>query len=304
MTLFIKTFRDLLKWKSLTISLIIMAILPTILGFVLKYEIYGRGLSYKSQLDFTVGIYYILVFMWVLGIPFLIMTTSKGIGVLANDITDGTLALLVSMRISRYQIILYKWLAYYLVIIILGIIGIYENLAILTFISDMDTNIQNQLMQSIPNLIQYLLLMGFIFSNIALLLSLLMKSKIIATVSTTFLIIFIFLIIPLFKTFLMSYYEDYYLYYFDINYQFSSIYYYFIGKSNVEFTPVIQMIIGTFLGIFDTTKIMDPDLSFPLLKSAEPLKYISVKNIMYFWSGLGLVSMITSIVILTKRDIT
>ena len=40
MALLINTFRNLMKWKSTLIYLIIISIVPTILGFVFKYEIY------------------------------------------------------------------------------------------------------------------------------------------------------------------------------------------------------------------------------------------------------------------------
>lgn len=308
MRVFIITFRNLLRWKSTLIFIFIMSILPIILGFVLKSEIYGKGMSFQSQIDFTVGIYYILVFMWVLGIPFLIVTSAKGISLISNEISEGTLGLLVSTKISRYQIVLYKWIALYFVIVLLGILGIFVNISIISTVSGMDSNIINLLIKTVPYLIQYLLFIGFVFSNLAILISLLIKSKIFATINITFYIIIIFLIIPLFKNFLNTYYEKYYLYLFDFNYHFSLIYYYFINKSNVEISPVLQSVMGTFIGVFNIKNVTDNDMTFllnsALMKNASIYTYLDAYFLIIFWVLLGLFSLLLSMRILTKRDIS
>ncbi len=308
MAVFITTFRNLLKLKSTVIFIIIMSILPVVISFIIKSQLYSGKMSFESQLDFTVGIYYILIFMWVLGIPFLIMISAKGIGLIANELSEGTLGLLVSMKISRYQIVLYKWLALYIVTLLLGILGIFSNLSIMFTISNMDINIQQQLIKSIPYLLEYLLVVGFIFSGISIFMSLIIKSKIFATISLTFYIVIIFLIIPLFKNFLNSYYVKYQLYYFDINYQFSLIYFYFISKSHVIITPTLQTIMGTFVGVFNMKKITDEDMSVllntPLMKNAPIYTYFDAYHIILFWLLVGLLSIILSIFILAKRDIT
>lgn len=70
MTIFLSSFRKYMKWKFTIVYIIIMSILSIILSFVLKHEIYGKDLSLVSQTDYTIAIYLISVFMWVLGIPF------------------------------------------------------------------------------------------------------------------------------------------------------------------------------------------------------------------------------------------
>lgn len=308
MVVFINNFRNLLNWKSTLIYIVVMSILPTIIGSVLKSEIYDGSMSMASQIDFTIGIYYILVFMWVLGIPFLIVASAKGIGLISNEISEGTLGLLVSMKISRYQIVLYKWITLYLVILLLGILGIFTNITIISTVANMDNNIKALLIESVPQLIKYLILIGFIFSTLAILLSLLIKSKVVAIVSITFYIVIIFLIIPLFKNFLFSYYEKFFLYYLDLNYQFSLMYYYFINGNNNIFTPAIQSVVGIFIGIFDLKKVVDNDLSIltgsTLMKTAPVYPYLDAFNLIIFWLSFGVMSLIISIRILTKRDIT
>ncbi len=308
MVILINNFRNLLNWKSTLIYIFVISIVPTIIGFVLKSEIYDGSMSISSQTDFTIGIYYILVFMWVLGIPFLIVASAKGIGLIANEMSEGTLGLLVSMKISRYQILIYKWIALYIVMLLLGTLGIFTNITIITTISNMDNNIKTLLIESIPNLIKYLILIGFIFSSLSILLSLLIKSKVVAIISITFYIVIIFLIIPLFKTLLLSYYEQYYLYYIDLNYHFSLIYYYFIDANNNTFSPAIQSVVGNFIGVFDLNKGVDKDLSvitgITLMKAAPVYSYLAATNLIIYWMLFGIIGLIVSIRILTKRDIT
>ena len=170
------------------------------------------------------GIYYIIQFMWVLGIPFLLNASAKGVSLINDEITDGTLGLLVSMKISRFKILFYKWLALYLSMIIIGIVSIFLSFSLMTLISNMDYNIKVVLINSIPNLIKYLLVLAFVITAISILFSLLIKSKINAILILTVFIILAFLASPLLKMFLVSYYERFYLYYVDFNYHFSLIF--------------------------------------------------------------------------------
>jgi ABC-type transport system involved in multi-copper enzyme maturation permease subunit len=284
-----------------------MSIVSIVLGFVLKYEIYEKQLSTQTQLSSTIGIYYILIFMWVLGIPFLIMMTSKGISLLANEFQEGTMSLLVSTKISRTKIVLSKWLALYITTLLLGTLAIILNLSIIYFVSGMSSFILNQLIQAIPNLIYYLLFIGFIFTTLSILMSLLVKSKVLASITMITIIILIFLIIPLFKSFLTVYYEDYYLYLFDLNYQLGLIYNYFISKSNIELTPSIQNILGMFIGIFDLDTMVDSDLlaisDTALLSKASVRNYLNVRDLLLGWSFTGFMSLILSIIILQKKDV-
>ncbi|MDF2699023.1 MAG: family transporter protein [Haloplasmataceae bacterium] len=307
MTLFINSFQKLMKWYFTIIYISIMSIVSIVLGFVLKYEIYEKQLSTQTQLSSTIGIYYILIFMWVLGIPFLIMMTSKGISLLANEFQEGTMSLLVSTKISRTKIVLSKWLALYITTLLLGTLAIILNLSIIYFVSGMSSFILNQLIQAIPNLIYYLLFIGFIFTTLSILMSLLVKSKVLASITMITIIILIFLIIPLFKSFLTVYYEDYYLYLFDLNYQLGLIYNYFISKSNIELTPSIQNILGMFIGIFDLDTMVDLDLlaisDTALLSKASVRNYLNVRDLLLGWSFTGFMSLILSIIILQKKDV-
>jgi len=284
-----------------------MSIASIVVGFVLKQEIFGKEMAPQIQQSFTIGIFYILIFMWVLGIPFLIIISTKGISLIANEFQEGTMSLLVSTKLSRIKIVLYKWLAIFLSLILLGILAIFENLSILYLISGMNDIILNQLIQTVPSLLMYLLFIGFVFSSISILLSLIIKSKVIAIIVMITIIILIFLIIPLFKNFLIGYYENYYLYLIDLNYHLSMIYYYFISQNNVELTPSIQITFGTFIGIFDLNSITDSDIvaltGKNLLTKASIHNYLNVRHLIIAWGFIGILSLGSSMFVLHVRDV-
>ena len=307
MVLIVNTFRNLLKWKSTLIYLVIVSIVPTILSFVLRYEIYKDTNTLTNQLNTTVGIYYIVVFMWVLGIPFLLNIAAKGIGLIANEISDGTLGLLVSMKIARTKIIFYKWLALFLSMLIIGVISILLNYTIITILSNMSDNIKVILAESIPGLVKYMVFLCFIISSLSILISLIVKSRVNAIIIITVFIILIFLIMPLFKNFLMGYYDKYYLYYLDFNYHFSLIYYNFIsGASNL--TPDSQGILSIFMGIFNMEQAVDLDMMMitgkKFLLTVPVYDYLSLKIIFFVWILVGVLSLGVAMRILVKRDIS
>ncbi len=306
MVIIVNTFRNLLKWKNTLLYLIVISILPVIIGFVLKYEVYDDNLSFTQQFDTTMGIYHIVVFMWILGIPFLINGGAKGIALMANELSDGTLGLLVSTRLPRQLIILYKWLALYLVLLILGTVSIFVNYSIITFISGMDDNIQIVLINSIPYLLKYVCFVSLIVSAVSILLSLLIKSKISAVITITVFIIFLFLLFPLLKNIVLPYYEKYYLYYLDFNYQFSLIYYHFIDNNVVTVNQA--NIMGMFMGIFDLSKSVDNDLTMmigqKILNGESVYDFFNLKYLIMSWLIFSLSAIAVSMGLLTKRDIT
>lgn len=307
MVLIINTFRNLLKWKNTLIYLVIISIVPTILSFVLRYEVYKDTNTLTNQLNTTVGIYYIVVFMWVLGIPYLLNIAAKGIGLIANEISDGTLGLLVSMKIARTKIIFYKWLALFISMLIIGVISILLNYTIITILSNMSDNIKVILAESLPGLVKYMVFLCFIISSLSILISLIIKSKVNAIISITVFIILIFLIMPLFKNFLMGYYEKYYLYYIDLNYHFSLIYYHFISGTNI-LTPDSQGILSIFMGIFNMEQAIDFDMMMitgkQLMATVPVYEYLSLKIIFFVWILIAVLSLGISMRILVKRDIT
>lgn len=307
MALFINTFRNLMRWKGTLIYLIIISIVPTILGFVFKYEIYRDTNPLLSQINQTMGIYYIIQFMWVLGVPFLLNASAKGVSLINDEITDGTLSLLVSMKISRFKILFYKWLALYISMIMIGIVSIFLSFSLMTLVSNMDYNIKIILIKSIPNLIKYLFLLAFLITTVSILFSLLIKSKINAILILMVFIILVFLASPLLKMFLVSYYERFYLYYFDFNYHFSLIFYNFIHTNSI-FPPETQMIMGIFMGIFNLSALVDNDISkminTSIFSERGIVEYLNVNYLIIFWILLGIICLVTAIRILIRRDIT
>jgi len=129
-----------------------------------------------------------------------------------------------------------------------------------------------------------------------------------AIISLVVFIMLFQLILPMFKPLLMysGQYESYYVYLYDINYHFGIMYYSIINLfSNVKFSPLAQMRISDFIGIFSIVvegNNEDQDLGF-MPDRYTTLQYISPIIIFTFWIVLSSLLMVLSYRILKKQDI-
>lgn len=310
MILFIQTFRNNLRIKNILILSVIFSIISVILGLTIKNAILqNESFDLLTSSNMIITIFFIQSFIWSTGIPFLITITNRGVNMILKEVDEGTMILLVSKPFHRYRIILEKFLGNFISTIFLSVWLTSLNILLLFIISGFDTYILNKLITAIPGVIIYSVLISFIFYSTSLLLSLLLKKRTLSLILSISFFMIMFLIIPLFRSILsgLGYYDKYSLYYYDINYHFGIMYAELFSHFLPHNIPTIMTIpLGSFLGIYNVSSIesiMDPEIGM-LLSDIPFIQYMNVLYIFILWICITIVSLITSIIILNKRDFT
>ncbi|QVK17309.1 ABC transporter permease subunit [Mycoplasmatota bacterium] len=307
MIIFKHTFKRMLTLKFLIIYFIIF--IPIFLGFTALFNIDMKNVSsYIIMRDHYLSNFFIVTFMWSLGLPFLITTASRGSALIQKEIDDDTLVLLVSKPINRKRIYLEKWLASFAISTIIGLLSIFLSLTLYIIVFKIDSMILLMFISLIPSLIIYILFINFVLTSLSMFVTALFKHRTRSVITLVIFIMIFQLILPIFKPLLIQsrVYEKYFVYLYDLNYHFGIIYYSIINLfSTVSFSPFTQIKIAQFVGIFSTGfngYDMDRDLGF-LPDHFQALNYINPIFVFIFWILLSSLFMWLCYRILKNTDI-
>ncbi|ERJ12979.1 ABC transporter permease subunit [Haloplasma contractile] len=315
MVIFTQTFKMMLKLKRTLIYLIFIALGSLLAVFAMREAIDGTSTNVNLLIDRYLSIFFMFTFMWVIGIPFLISMANRGASLIQEEIEEGTLVVLVSKPISRYRILLEKWLASFVVSLLLGLTSMFINLTMMVFMLSLDSAIISILLSLQLSLIVYIIFMNIVMTSISLMFSLVLKKRVRTIILLVVLIMVTFAVFPLFKVPLMQmgYYDGLKLYLIDLNYQFGVVYYTIIDTfTTIKFTPETQVIISQFLGIFEVGNAspftngyggIDEDLGF-LHGNFGISKYIHPAIIISFWVTVSAANILLSTLLVKRMDIS
>ena len=107
-----KTIRELMSLRRLAV-VFIAGLAPAIFfGAAIWRESYRSGImSLEMQTHSLVGYFMLISFMWIAGVYIAYVITASGMDFISKEEEGGTLLLMVSKTISRFQFILGKILA-------------------------------------------------------------------------------------------------------------------------------------------------------------------------------------------------
>ncbi len=306
-----KTLRDLFSVRRSVLYLIAIAI-PVVFGSYMfvnnpfgDFSLSEMGLLMQNQM---VGSFFVIMsFMWIAGLPLAFLSIATCGDFVSKEQQDGTLLVLVSKPVRRYEIILGKFLAFMVNVALLEAVAFLLSLSLVSSIMNLDTYILNQLLSILPVLFLYSLLVAFVFSSLATAFSSFSRNRIktlIALVGITILIFFGFTVI---RNWTVEYgiYEGYGLNYLDVNYHLGNAYVFLLDSSGMRLMPISQGVLGMFTGVYDLVdfaKLLDRDIgAFP--PSLEKKNYVHPVGSISLWPALAVVLLLAGMITLERREI-
>lgn len=183
-----RTLEDSIK----IVSIIMMLVAGIAGGYVLaRAALYNGVPLFNTYLSACLVRQHLAVFFLINGAVLMSIVSSVSSGLIAGEVHEGTIRILVSKPISRMGILLSKLLGMWIGIIILLTLGLCSMFASEMIFGTFDGNIYAGLLSYLPNYLLYGLIVSFIFSSIATLLSCIMKKRIWAILPMLFLIIMV-----------------------------------------------------------------------------------------------------------------
>ncbi len=288
-----KTVQELMSLKR-TVGILIGGLVPVAIFALLRLRgIFGVGnLSLEMQTHYLLGYFIILSFAIITGYIGYLVVAGTGQELVSKEEKRGTLLLMVSKPISRFQFLLGKYLGLvftsllYVLTILLGSILIFWG------ILGLDPDIVAAALCLVPWIFLLSILVVPLFASISLVLSTLVKSD---RIRGTFLMLIIMLVLGAGSSVRMLWpdvYENYHIYCLDGTYNLGNSYLLLLNQANnTRMIPQTQALLGMATGTYKaepmtalamlsgaseiaSTTLLDPDIgSMP--PSLEKTAYLN-----------------------------
>ena len=282
-----RTISELMSLKRLAASLLI-GLAPAILfGFVWKQTLSMGTMSLEMQMRSMVGYFMLISFVWIVGAFIAYMIITSGIDSVSKEEESGTLLLMVSKPISRFQFILGKFLGLLVTTLILEAAILFGSIFIFWLIIGLDSETVGALLAVACWIFLYSIIVAILFDALAIAMSTLFKSQMLKITLSILLVMFIFVFGLLVRSIWPNTYEKFHLGYIDPGYHLGNIYVSAVEQvESGRITPQTQAYMGLINGTYSagveeavlvmflgTSQSFDPDIG-AMPPSLERTSYV------------------------------
>jgi len=283
-----KTISELMSFRRLVAGLFI-GLAPVILfGFVWR-EIFSSGtLSLEMQIRSMVGYFMLISFVWTVGAFIAYLIIVSGTDSISKEEESGTLLLMVSKPISRFQFILGKFLGLLVTTLLLEILILFGSVFIFWLTLGLDPETVGALLSVAFWMFLYSIIVAILFDALAIAISTLLKSQMLKITLSILLVGFIFTFGLIMRGLWPSTYENYHLGYIDPGYHLGNIYVSAVEQvESGRITPQTQAYMGLINGTYSagieeavlvmfigTSQSFDPDIG-AMPPSLERTNYLN-----------------------------
>ncbi len=247
-----KTIRELMSLRRLAVAIIAGLIPSVFFGTVIWRESFRSGvMSLEMQTHTLVGYFLLISFMWIGGFYIAYMIIVSGMDFVSKEEEGGTLLLMVSKPISRFQFILGKSLALLLTTLLIELVVLFGSIVVFWALLELDPEIVRALLGLLPWIFLYSVVVAILFDALTIAISALFKGQVLKTALSMLLVMLVFGVGSILRTVWPSTYENYHLYYIDPSYHLGNAYVSTtVQAESGRMTPQIQAYLGIFTGTY------------------------------------------------------
>ncbi|MFX1532839.1 MAG: ABC transporter permease [Promethearchaeota archaeon] len=301
--LFSKTMSDLFSVKKFIIVLALMSVFPLLLALgSIAGTNFGALPIYSAsmKLNFSVLTNF---YLWTLGLILALIVGGNSAGLIADEVDRGTMLILVSKPIGRFQIFLGKYLAVFSFGALLSFLSIFITAWMLVLLTSGNLVHFIGMLPFLMIVFSYSLFIEAIFLTISMALSSIMSRGRKVVIIIMFLVIMTYFGFLIIRTLFYQYYEVFSLYYFDIGYHLANVFVFIIDITNVlPSSSLWQQEFDLATGVFKGTSI---DSSQGIeLGGLELVGYVPPIISLLLWSGLTALLLIFGLIKLKTKEIS
>ena len=220
-----------LPWVLLFVGLSVL--LPVLIPII---SLRGINLGNMPLYSATMNVIFEMMFyiwFWSTGIVLTLMISNQSSGLIADEVDKGTMLMLVSKPVSRFQIFFGKFLAMVCYAPFINAISVFLSGWVITLVFGGSIHHYAEMLPLLRYLFAYCIFVSLIFIFISMALSSIMSKGRRAIIVMVFLIIVVFLVFLIVRLVAGSYYEQYYLYWIDLGYHLGNIFVFFIETNEI-----------------------------------------------------------------------
>jgi ABC-2 type transport system permease protein len=247
-----KTVRELMSLKRLA-AVVITGLIPAILlGAAVWRESFRSGtMSLEMQTQTMVGYFLLISFMWIVGFHIAYTIIASGMDSVSKEAENGTLLLMVSKPISRFQFILGKFLALLVTTLLIEFVILFGSILIFWMFLGLEPETVRALIGLVFWIFLYSIIVVILFDALTIAVSTLLKGQVLKTVVSMLLVVLIFGVGPILRSVWSDTYDNYHLGYIDPGYHLGNIYVSAVEQAESgHMTPQTQAYLGIYTGTY------------------------------------------------------
>lgn len=252
-----KALADFTRVKRLIPLLAIFLAIPVVIAGSLAQtmpdDIASMPLAQQEQE--LMAAFGLLSFVWVVGIPVLVLAVVLAATSLAQEAERGLLRILLSKPIRRWEIVLGTFLAIFGFVLMLTIAGTFAIGAMVFAVSGASASaVSGGIIALVPATLVYAGIVSYVVAAIGVSLAVLTQNRLKTVVIGLVLpVLFIAFILIRLVTRGAGAYVDYYLYIADLSYHFGNLFIVIHELFGTNFSPTTQVFLSTATGAHDVT---------------------------------------------------
>jgi len=298
-----KTFQDIYSFKRMIAMIIIMLILPLIYISIASPVDFGLISPFHAATVISIALAFPF-FFWSLGLSYTVFIGISGSPLIADEVSSGTMLILISKPISRIKIFLGKFIGIFLYGMLLSFVAIFVSGWIGVLIKSGNIDHFVSLIPFLTALYLYSLFILFLFTSITMALSSIFKKSRNASVGILLIAIFSFLAFQLIRTMLGDFYAIFQLYHFDLGYHLGNVFILFIESLNaIPPSTSWQRVFGMLTGVYSTQSPIDPDQNINLGGFSKTNYYLPIVSLV-IWLLIAFLLLAFALISLKKREIS
>ena len=298
-----KTFQDIYSFKRMIAMIIIMLILPLIYISLASPVDFGLISPFHAATVISIALAFPF-FFWSLGLSYTIFIGISGSPLIADEVSSGTMLILISKPISRIKIFLGKFIGVFLYGMLLSFVAIFVIgwVGVLAKSGNIDHFVS--LIPFLTALYLYSLFILFLFTSITMALSSIFKKSRNASVGILLITIFSFLAFQLIRTMVGGAYAIFQLYHFDLGYHLGNVFILFIESLDaIPPSTSWQSIFGMLTGVYSTESPIDPDQNINLGGFSKTNYYLPIVSLL-IWLLIAFLLLAFALISLKKREVS
>jgi len=304
--IFERTVSDFTKLRTVLIYLVALSVPLLIFANFASEAPFFSVTSLDLRAEYIFGFFSVLSYIWVAGVAIALLSAVFCSSLIAGEVADRTILLLVTKPVRRVEIFLSKFLAFIVAIVIYSAISLLVAIYIWASFFELDVTSLSLFLSKAPLFFLYSLFVALFFGSLSAAISTISSSRLKAILPSILLIIlafFVFIQVRGAARSLGSYRGL--LSFLDVGYDFGNIYVTTLERGGVKFIPFMQTVIGTFTGVYDVPREgikIDYDHGL-ILPSLDRLYYRSPTESFLKLTVLPIVLTALGLLIFSRRDV-
>ncbi|MFH1848952.1 MAG: ABC transporter permease subunit [archaeon] len=304
--IFEKTLRDLFSVKRTGIFLGAAVIVPLILA-IMTEDVFGLAeMTLDSQTSFLSSLFLIVCFVWVAGLPLFLLTVGSCASFISGEVNKGTMLLLVSKPVKRWEILVGKFLAFLVYAMVIEFAALMAVPYIWSIVYDLSLYVFVRLLFLVIPVFLYSFFVIMLFASISSALSALSRNPVKITITLVLLAIFIFFGFSVVRQYTVpsGLYEKYNLYYYDVNYHLGNVYVFVIENiAQKRIAPYMQVPLAGFTGVYDVNSdFVEMDHGI-MIESLPKYSYASAYESLLLWLIVSVIVIAAGITYFERKEI-